>query len=83
MLNRGRGRIALDWYWIGGRYTSNPYIAKALQAFDRLFVGARPAAAIVISATYDDRPAEAMTALKDFVADMGPLRPLLEKATTR
>ena len=81
IVGGGRGRLVLDWYWIGGRYTSDPYLAKALQAYDKLFVGNRLSAAILVSSTYDERPATAMAFLKNFVADLPPLRPVFEQST--
>jgi EpsI family protein len=83
MVSRGRGRVALDWYWIAGRYTANPYLAKALQALDRLLAGGRPAAAIVVSTSYDERPADAVATLEDFVAGIGAMRTSLAKSAGR
>lgn len=83
MVNHGRGRVAIDWYWIAGRYTANPYLAKALQAFDRLLAGRRTAAAIVVSMPYEDRPADAVAALQDFIAGLGNVRATLQRSAGR
>lgn len=79
MLNRGRARMSYHWYWVAGRYTADPYVAKALQAFDRLR-GGGAAAAIAISAPYDQHPAQAAGVLRDFLAVTGPFRPVLEQS---
>lgn len=32
-----RTRLVWSWYWVGGKYTSNPYFAKLLELKSRLF----------------------------------------------
>jgi EpsI family protein len=80
--DRSRGRLVLYWYWIGGRFTANPYVAKALQALDRLR-GGSPAAAVALSAVYDDQPAEAEALIRDFLASAGAFAPVFRVAAGR
>jgi exosortase A len=77
LLRRPRGRIAYHWYWIGDWYMASPYLAKMVQAYNRLLVGDDPSAVILVSAAYEDLPAEADRRLKDFLSSLGPVRPML------
>jgi EpsI family protein len=78
---RGRvGRIALSWYWVDGRFTSDPYRSKFYQAMAKLFGGTKSAALVAIAADYVDSPAEAAPVLQDFLASVEPLRPMLARA---
>jgi len=70
-------RIAYQWYWIGGQFTSNPYVAKTLQVINQLLSGEEAAASIVISAHYDEFPKNADRVLQDFLNSLQPLSPLL------
>lgn len=70
-------RITYQWYWIGGRFTSNPYLAKILQVINQLLSGQEAAASIVISTRYDDFPNTADRVLQDFLSSLQPLSPLL------
>jgi EpsI family protein len=71
---RGAGQRLLvwDWYRISGRDTSNPYLAKALLARDRLIGRGDDSAAVVLAAPYGARPGEGAQALAEFARDMLP-----------
>ena len=79
MLRQRKGRLALHWFWVGGTYTANPYLAKILQARDRLLGGAGTSAAIAVSTTYEELPDEAEARLRDFLSAMAPVQPLLRR----
>ena len=82
MLNRLQGkRLAYQWYWIGGRITSDPYVAKIYQVVNQLLAGEEAVASIVVSARYDDSPESADRVLQDFLAGMQPLSPMLFSAS--
>jgi exosortase A len=78
MVNHQNGnRIAYQWYWIGGRVTSNPYVAKLFQVMNQVLSGEEAAASIVISTRYDEVPKDADRVLQDFLINLQPLSPLL------
>ncbi|MGE3933993.1 MAG: exosortase C-terminal domain/associated protein EpsI, partial [Rhodospirillaceae bacterium] len=71
------------WYWVDGKFTAVPYVAKLLQAQARLLGGEPAAAAVLVSSRYGDRPQEAVDAMADFLKASPPLRPVLENADRR
>ena len=72
-LRSGAGRLLVwDWYRIGGGDLSNPYLAKALLARDKLLGRSDDSAAIVLAAPYEARPEAAAEALRLFLRDMLP-----------
>ena len=80
LVRAGHGRVFWYWYWVDGRITGNPYLAKLLDLRGKLLGGTRPAAIIVIGADYDERPADAAAVLTDFAKRLGGLQPVLERA---
>jgi EpsI family protein len=64
--------LAWDWFRVSGRDLSNPYLAKALLARDKLLGRVDDAAAVVIAAPYAERAEEAQETLRQFVRDMRP-----------
>lgn len=73
LIGRGKGRVVWQWYWVGGRYTSDRYVAKFYEAASRLFGTSRAAAVIVVAADYEDDPTEATATLQGFVTHLGGL----------
>ena len=72
-LESARQRLLVwDWYRIGRRDLTNPYLAKLLLAGDRLLGRGDDAAALIIAAPYDERPEDAARTLQSFVRDMLP-----------
>jgi EpsI family protein len=72
-LGSAAGRLLVwDWYRVAGRDLSNPYLAKALLARDKLLGRGDESAAIVLAAPYDARPEAAAETLRHFVRDMLP-----------
>jgi exosortase A len=80
LLSAGQGRVVWYWYWVDGRFTSNPYVAKALQAKVRLLGGASAAAVVAIAAEEDPSPEAVDDLLGDFLKHAGPLRDMLRRA---
>jgi exosortase A len=64
--------LVWDWYRIAGRDLSDPYLAKALLAKDKLLGGGDESAAIVLAAAYDARPDAAAQTLRQFTREMMP-----------
>ena len=62
--------LVWTWYWVGGNYTDNVYLAKIYQAKAKLLNQGDDAAAIFIYSTYDDIPDATRTLLSDFLSDM-------------
>jgi len=79
-------RLLRYWFWVDGRYTGNPYLAKLLQLKVKLF-HAPPAAAVVsISTDYDATAAEEKTAaaaLDRFARDLGEVDAMQHEARER
>lgn len=75
------GRVIWYWYWVDGRLTGDPYLAKLLQAKVKLFGGPRQAAIILVAADYGDADTEARHALRLFTAKLDGLVPDLKAAS--
>ncbi len=65
-----RKRLVWHWYWIGGRTTTSPYLAKLLEAWDSLSGSRQGSAMVAIAADYQLQPAEAETLLRQFLDSM-------------
>jgi EpsI family protein len=73
-LSSAGGRLLVwDWYRIAGHDLSNPYLAKALLARDKLLRRADDSAAVVLAAPYEARPESAAETLRVFARDMQPV----------
>jgi exosortase A len=81
LRNLSGKRITYQWYWIGGQFTSNPYLAKFLQVMNQLLSGEEASASIVISARYDEMPISADRILQEFLTSLQPLSPLLQSVS--
>jgi exosortase A len=54
----GQHRLVMTWYWVGGRFTADPLLAKLLQAKAAVVGGPAAAAVVVASTAYrSDAPA--------------------------
>jgi exosortase A len=70
---RGPQSLAVwRWYRIGSRYTTNPYLAKLYQAFDRLTLDRTDGAIVIVAAPLDARDQPPEAALQAFVRDFVP-----------
>jgi EpsI family protein len=74
----GQKRLVLVWYWVGGRFTADPLVAKLLQAKAALLGGPQAAAVIVASAPYAGGPDPGPTIERAFEA-MAPLDGFLSR----
>jgi exosortase A len=72
-------RLIWHWYWVDGRFTANPYVAKLLQAKAMFLGGIRAAAVVAVASDYRETPAEAAPALHDFLDKMAPLDATLRR----
>lgn len=72
-LGSARGRLLVwDWYRIAGQDLSDPYVAKALLARDKLLHRGDDSAAIVLAAPYEAHPEAAAETLRAFAREMLP-----------
>jgi exosortase A len=72
-LRSAAGRLLVwDWYRIAGHDLSNPFIAKALVARDKLLRRGDDSAAIVLASPYETRPEMAAETLRIFAREMLP-----------
>jgi EpsI family protein len=83
MLSAGAGRVVWYWYWVDGRFTSNPYMAKALQAKARLWGESGAAAVMAISAEESLASEPVDDLLGDFLKHAGPLGDMLRQAAAQ
>ena len=65
------------WYWIDGRFTGNRILAKVLEAREKFLGGQDATAVIAIGTDYNETPADADRALRDFAANLFELRQVL------
>lgn len=81
LIGADRGRVVWEWYWIGGRYTSNRLVAKGYEAAAKLFGTNQAAAAVVVTADFADSPADAARTLQDFVGNLNDLSDLIGRVS--
>ena len=60
-------RLVWSWYWVDGRFTSSPYLAKLLQAKAQLFGRPRHSAILALGTDYDYAKTDATATLEDFL----------------
>jgi len=77
--------LVWHWYWIGGRWTTNDYLAKLYLALSRLGGRGDDAAAVMIfTPLVEGERARAGATLETFVREMGPsIEQALAKAMER
>lgn len=68
----GQRLLVWDWYRIAGQDLSNPYLAKALLARDKLLGRGDASSAIALAAPYETQPEAAAETLRLFLTEMGP-----------
>jgi EpsI family protein len=72
-LRSAAGRLLVwDWYRIAGHDLSNPYLAKALLARDKLLGRGDASWAIALATPYDTRADSAAQTLRLFMREMLP-----------
>jgi len=76
-------RLVWRWYWVDGRFTASPYLAKLYELRAKLFGGIEGAAIIALAADYGDRREEAVKTLRDFARAIGPLDRYLARLAGR
>ena len=64
--------VVWQWYWIDGRFTTNDYLGKLLQARERLFMRGDDGASILTYARFHEQPEEARAAMRAFLASNLP-----------
>jgi exosortase A len=60
-------RIVWHWYFVGGNPTTNPYLAKFLDARSKVQGTAGGSAVVAVASDYETRPEAAREVLKDFL----------------
>ncbi|MES1981077.1 MAG: exosortase A [Pseudomonadota bacterium] len=65
--------LAWQWYWIGDQQTANQYLAKWLQARQRLSGSGDDCVDIALFALYDIQPDEVTGVMQDFMRQAMPL----------
>jgi EpsI family protein len=68
----GERLLVWNWYRIGGRQTSNRYVAKFLEAGQRLFGGRRDGALIAVATPTGETEGDAPEILEAFISAMLP-----------
>lgn len=72
------------WYWVGDRFTSSSYVAKAQLALNRLLLRPDDSAVIIVFAPYAERTDAAAASLQQLVRDALPaLQTQLQQARRR
>jgi exosortase A len=55
------------WYWIGGKMTQSNYVGKLLQVKNKLLNGSGDGAVMMVFSQYDENPAAARDAMREFL----------------
>jgi EpsI family protein len=76
----GQRRLVLVWYWVDGRFTADPLIAKAYQAKAALLGGPAAAAVIVASTRVDGDASVARATLREALLALASLEHVLLRA---
>jgi EpsI family protein len=72
--------IVWQWYWVDGRFTGNPYVAKALRAKVALIGGGREAAIVTVAVEYADGDATVVDPVRTFVDKLAPFGAIFGRA---
>lgn len=64
--------VVWQWYRVGGRYTSNPYVARLMGLWSSLVEGRTDAALIVVATPYQENSEQGAVVLGSFVDSMLP-----------
>jgi len=81
LLRSATQRLVIwEWFVVSGQDVANPYLAKMLQARDKMLGRGDDGIAIIVAAPYAESPAAAEQTLRDFIAAM---RPSIDAATAK
>ena len=80
LTSPGSRRLVWYWYWIDGKLTADPILAKLYEARAKLRGGSGAAAVVAVAADYQDQEAAAERILADFLRHLGPLKAALNEA---
>lgn len=73
-LHASKERLLIwRWFWLIGHETADSYVAKMIQALNRVWGNGDDGAEIIIAAGYEHDPEEAAVVLREFIADMKPV----------
>ena len=64
--------LVYRFYWLDGRLTANPWLAKLMEVFDRLGGRFPPAAGVILYAEFDEDPAAGRRTLDAFLEEGWP-----------
>jgi EpsI family protein len=80
LRSNDRTRLLWSWYWVGGKYTSNPYFAKLLELKGRLFREQKGSAFIALAIDVENgNLREAAETLGNFLRHIALRQALMEK----
>ncbi len=79
----GSKRLVVRWFWVDGVFTASPQVAKLIQVRAIVLDRQRAAAAILISAPFEEDVETAAETLRSVVAAMPNLEATLNEASTR
>jgi exosortase A len=64
---RGQRLLVWRWYWIGGELIQSNYVGKLLQVKRKLLDGSGDGAVVMVFSQYDENPAAARGAMREFL----------------
>ena len=67
-VHGSQGHLVWYWYWVGGRFTGDPYVAKLLETKVKLLGGESATAVVAISADYAEDSSDAEKTLREFAS---------------
>jgi len=78
-----KGHTTWCWYWVGGRFTGSPYVAKLIETKTKLLGEDQAAAIIVLDMEYDESAKDGDSALPEVAASLRDLKRSLAAAQHR
>ena len=72
LKSEGQNLLVWHWYYLSGRNVTNPFVVKALEAFEKLIGSDQGCAALVFYAEMDEDPEPARRAMRAFIKSMWP-----------
>ena len=70
LKSEGQNLLVWHWYYLSGRNVTNPFVVKALEAFEKLIGSDQGCAALVFYAEMDEDPEPARRAMRAFIKSM-------------